>query len=67
MPVDSRFPSALRREHGDSGGPTIRKGPSRAEVAMMTSDQLRAFYKSIGKWAEPDREAISQVSNPEGR
>jgi hypothetical protein len=62
----SRFPSALTRSSGDSG-PLLRRRrePTAAQLAMMNSDQIRAYYQSRGEWTGADRELLSTMRNPE--
>jgi hypothetical protein len=66
MPNPTRFPSALRRSDGsdiDLDTPR-RREPSAAKLAMMTADQLKAYYQRRGEWQEADKESISKLSNP---
>ena len=49
-----RFPSAIQpsKVSGADRKPKA-KGPSAAELAMMTADQLKKYYQDLGQW--PDR------------
>ena len=65
MPIESRFPSAITRDQASANGPVRRRGPSAADLAMMTADQLRDHYRRMGQWQDADRELISNMCNPE--
>lgn len=63
------LPSALSRSHGD--GLTISepeletpKRASAAKLAMLSADQLKAYYKRTGQWQEPDWQAIADLQGP---
>jgi hypothetical protein len=64
MPTPGGFPSALRRSDGASEPPPRRQGPTPKEIAMMSADQLKAYYQRRGEWQDADKESISKLSNP---
>jgi hypothetical protein len=64
MPNPRTIPSALRRSDGASEPPRRRQGPSKADLAMMTSAQLKDYYQKRGEWQDADKESISKLSNP---
>jgi hypothetical protein len=57
----SRFPAALQRHHGTSEPPPRRQGPSAADLAMMTSAELKVYYQKRGQWQSADLEAIAEA------
>ena len=70
MPIagQSRFPSAITRDRssgGNANGLVRRRGPSAAQLAMMTADELRDHYRLMGQWQGADMELISNMQNPE--
>jgi hypothetical protein len=66
--TNNRFPSALTRANNLLGPVgTRRKGPSAAEVAMMTAQQFKEYAQRQGTWQGADQEAISSMENPESR
>lgn len=57
----SRFPTALQRHHGASEPPPRRMGPTAADLAMMTSAELKDYYQKRGEWQSADLEAIAEA------
>jgi hypothetical protein len=50
-PAQSVIPSALTRRSASGGEtPARKKGPTPAELAMMSAGQLKAHYEATGQW-----------------
>lgn len=55
----TKFPAAITRSQASGASEPIRpKEPTAAEVATMTSSQLRAYYERTGRW-------VSRADMPE--
>jgi hypothetical protein len=62
------FVSALSRRNGSAGPDETprRREPSAAQLAMMTADQLRDYYRRRGEWQSADLEAIAEARKQNG-
>lgn len=68
IPTKSRFPSAITRDQATASAGVIRRSnKTSSEIAMMTSEQYKAYMQGRGQWQGADREALGRMQSPDAK